>query len=254
MIAGLIIGGIIGSAVTKENSKKKSTKSAKASTATSAEREANKEVQTALNYFGYNVGSPDGSIGPKSRAAIPEYQAFLGYPATGQLTANERSILVTAYQRAPAGGPVIAEAVSGSVHGLKAVLVTQRDEMAGVAPATAIVGGSVAPAPGSVAAAAAAALPKLIGQDLAVTEIAVVTEPVVVVEPEVAVAAVAVEPALPSFRDPFRGQGCLVRDLQRNQPDHQRQRRHDHRRHDAGREFRAGRTVLPGPHFGHHHG
>ena len=161
VVAGLIIGGIIGSVITKENSKKKSTKSTKASTASTAVREANKEIQTALNYFGYNVGSPDGSIGPKSRAAISEYQAFLGYPATGELTANERSILVTAYQRALAGGPVIAEAVAGSVYGLKAVLITQRNEMAGVTPGATIVAGAAAPAPGSVAAAAAAALPKL---------------------------------------------------------------------------------------------
>jgi peptidoglycan hydrolase-like protein with peptidoglycan-binding domain len=209
VVAGLIIGGIIGSAVTKDNYKKKSTKSTKASAASSAERTANVEVQTALNYFGYSVGTPDGAIGPKSRAAISEYQAFLGYPATGDLTENERSILVTAYQRALAGGPVIAEAVAGSVHGLKAVLITQRDDMAGVAPGTTIVAGAEAPAPGSVAAAAAAALPKLIGQDLAVTEVAVTPEPEVVAEPEVVVAAVEAEPALPSFMDPAGAKGAL---------------------------------------------
>ncbi len=209
VVAGMIIGGIIGSAVTKENAKKKSTKSTKASAADTAAREANKEVQTALNYFGYNVGSPDGSIGPKSRAAISEYQAFLGYPATGQLTETERSILVTAYQRALAGGPVIAEAVAGSVYGLKAVLITQRDEMGGVAPATTIVAGAEAPAPGSVAAAAAAALPKLIGEDTAVTEVTVTAPEPEVVVPEVVVAAVAAEPALPSFMDPAGAKGAL---------------------------------------------
>ncbi|CAN1565500.1 Peptidoglycan binding-like [Paracoccaceae bacterium] len=208
VVAGLIIGGIIGSAVTKENAKKKSNKSTKTGAADAAAREANIEVQTALNYFGYNVGAPDGSIGPKSRAAISEYQAFLGYPATGELTEAERSILVTAHQRALAGGPVIAEAVAGSVHGLKAVLIAQRDEVGAAAPATTIVAGAEAPAPGSVAAAAAAALPKLIGEDPAVTETVAAPVPEVV-EPEVVVAAVEVEPALPSFMDPAGAKGAL---------------------------------------------
>ncbi|MBA3910900.1 MAG: hypothetical protein C0524_13760 [Rhodobacter sp.] len=91
-----------------------------------------KGVQIALNRFGYPVGTPDGATGPKSRAAISELKAFLGYPATGALTAHERIILVSSSHSAVAGGPVIARAVAGSVHGLKAVLIAQRDEMAGV--------------------------------------------------------------------------------------------------------------------------
>ncbi|WP_235019414.1 peptidoglycan-binding domain-containing protein [Tabrizicola flagellatus] len=76
-IAGAIIGGLIGGAVANENNKKKrvatttrtKTKSTKSSIS-AARREENREVQTALNHFGYNVGTPDGAIGPKSRAAI----------------------------------------------------------------------------------------------------------------------------------------------------------------------------------------
>ena len=84
-------------------------------------------MQIALNCFGYNFGTPDGAIGPKSRVAISEYQAFPGFPATGRLTENERTILVTAFHRAVAGGPVIALTVSGRVFGLKAVQSAQRD-------------------------------------------------------------------------------------------------------------------------------
>lgn len=200
VVAGLIIGGIIGSAVTKDNNKKK--KSTVSASTSSAQREENIEVQTALNYFGYNVGTPDGAIGPKSRAAISEYQAFLGYPATGELTESERTILVTAYQRALAGGAVIAETVSASPHGLKAVLITQRDEMAGVAPATSLASGETAPAPGSVAEAAAAALPRLVPETVA--------EEVPVEEAEVVTAAADAEPALPSFMDPSGANGSLA--------------------------------------------
>jgi peptidoglycan hydrolase-like protein with peptidoglycan-binding domain len=208
-IAGAIIGGIIGGAVVNENNKKKSTKSskAKATPSMSAEqREANKEVQTALNYFGYNVGTADGALGKKSRAAISEYQAFLGYPATGELSEHERTILVTSYHRAVAGGPVIASAVAGSVYGLKAVLIAQRDEMAGVAPGGLLAAAPIAPAPGSVAAATEAALPKIV--PAAPVEVAVV-EPEPVVEPEIEV-AVAEEPALPSFMATGGAKGSLA--------------------------------------------
>ena len=205
VVAGLIIGGIIGSAVAKDNKKKKKTTASSSSSSSSAAREANKEVQTALNYFGYNVGTPDGAIGPKSRAAISEYQAFLGYPATGELTENERLILVTAYQRAVAGGATVAETVSSSPFGLKALLVAQRDEMSGVAPSTSLAGSTVAPAEGSVAAAAAAALPRLI------PETAAEEEAVAVTEVEVTEAAMTEDaPALPSFMGDAGAKGSLA--------------------------------------------
>lgn len=187
-IAGAIIGGIIGGAIVNENKKKKSTKSTK--TGISSEtREQNREVQVALNYFGYPVGTPDGSIGPKSRAAISEYQAFIGYPATGELTENERTILVTAYHRAVAGGTAIADTVSGSPLGLKAVLVAQRDEMAGVAPTTAIAG--------------AAALPTLLPEAAVAPAVTPVVIPVI--EPVVEEAA-----ALPSFISAAGAKGSLA--------------------------------------------
>jgi peptidoglycan hydrolase-like protein with peptidoglycan-binding domain len=210
-IAGAIIGGLIGGAVANENNKKKrvatttrtKTKSTKSSIS-SAQREENREVQTALNYFGYNVGTPDGAIGPKSRAAISSYQAFLGYAPTGQLTEHERTILVTSYHRAVAGGPVVASTVSGSPYGMKAVLIAQRDEMAGIAPTGSMAANGV-PAPGSVAAAAAAALPTLAP-----------VEPVAlapVVEPEVEEAAA--EPGLPSFMSEAGAKGSLASECNR---------------------------------------
>jgi peptidoglycan hydrolase-like protein with peptidoglycan-binding domain len=216
VVAGLIIGGIIGGAIANENNKKKSTKSTKTKVKTKAkstkpsmsaeQREANKEVQVALNHFGYNVGTADGALGPKSRAAISEYQAFLGYPATGELSAHERTILVTSYHRTVAGGPIIAEVVSNSVYGLKAVLLAQRDEMAGMAPGGTLAGApSGLAAPGSVAAAAAAAIPTLVPEAPVVEEVAVA-----VPEPVVEDVAAAEEPALPSFMSPAGAKGSLA--------------------------------------------
>lgn len=193
-IAGAIVGAIIGGAIANNN--KRTTTRSTRSSQSSAQREANREVQTALNYFGYNVGTPDGSIGPKSRAGISGVQAFLGYPATGQLTEFERTILVTAYQRGLAGGPVIQQTVASSPWGMKGLLLAQRDEMNGVAPmggmaaAPAPLMPPVAPAAGTVAAATAAALPSLM--------------------PEVAPEAEEAAAALPSFMGAGGAKGSLA--------------------------------------------
>lgn len=165
LIGGLIVGGIIGAAIAndaqrtrKAQAPRRSSKPAKPSMS-AEQREANKEVQTALNYFNFPVGTPDGSIGPKSRAAISEYQVSLGYPATGQLTEYERTLLVSAYHRAVAGGAVIAQKVASDPAGVRSILILQRDEMAGVAPAGEAV----------EAAAAAATLPALVEEPAAGT-------------------------------------------------------------------------------------
>jgi len=42
-----------------------------------------RNVQVALNQLGYPVGTPDGVIGPKSRAAIRAFQTDSGLPASG---------------------------------------------------------------------------------------------------------------------------------------------------------------------------
>ena len=182
-IAGAIVGGLIGHAIAKDQQRRKTTTTTKRSSTKSAkpakpgisaaQREQNREVQTALNQFGYNVGTPDGSIGPKSRAAISQYQATLGYPSTGQLTDYERTILVTAYHRAVAGGPQVGQVAATHPMGMKGLLLVQRDEMAGLPTVAAV-------APAAVAATAgAAALPALVA--------------------EPAPAAPAAAPALPAF-------------------------------------------------------
>ena len=68
-----------------------------------AQRTQNAEVQTALNYFGYNVGSVDGLIGPRSRAAISDYQTAMGFGVTGSLDDHQRHFLTSSHQRALSG-------------------------------------------------------------------------------------------------------------------------------------------------------
>ena len=67
-LIGAIIGGaIVGSAINNAN---KRPKRVVRTGVPSATRTANRETQTALNYFGYNAGTPDGVLGRRSRAAV----------------------------------------------------------------------------------------------------------------------------------------------------------------------------------------
>ncbi|MBC7139164.1 MAG: peptidoglycan-binding protein [Defluviimonas sp.] len=168
-IMGAVVGGLIGGAIVNENNKRRAAAPRRvthsSSGLSSAQREANREVQVALNYFGFPVGTPDGAIGPKSRAAIGEYQAVLGYPPTGQLTDYERTLLVGSYHRGIAGGPTTMQLAAQNPMGMRGLLVAWRDEAAGVphaapmpaAPAAPHSAPPATPADGLPAAALAAA-------------------------------------------------------------------------------------------------
>lgn len=130
-IVGGIIGGIISGAIASQPRVVRRSSSRPA--VSSAQREQNRAVQTALNYFDFPAGTPDGAIGPRSRAAISQFQGFLGYPATGTLTEFERTILLTAHQWGLSGSPDALRLAAG-VQGTRALLVAQRDHMAGGRP------------------------------------------------------------------------------------------------------------------------
>ncbi len=133
-LVGGIIGGIIGGAIANSNRPRTTTtqRQAPRPAVNTAQREQNRAVQTALNHFGWNVGAADGSIGPRSRAAISEYQVFVGYAGTGQLSEFERNILLTAHQRAIVGGPQVAQTVSTHPQGMRGLVLAVRDEMSGM--------------------------------------------------------------------------------------------------------------------------
>ncbi len=65
--------------------------------ANSAQRRANRSVQTALSFFGFDVGPADGIIGRKTRAGVREFQAFMGYETTGNLTHEQRRFLLSSF-------------------------------------------------------------------------------------------------------------------------------------------------------------
>lgn len=132
-LGSAIVGGIIGGVIVNEANKNKKRTTTTYSTS-SVTRQQNREVQASLNYFGFPAGTPDGVLGSRSRGAISQYQAHMGFPATGQLTPYERDFLVSSYNRAQIGGPQVIKAMQGP-QGVRGLLRTWRDEAAGTGSA-----------------------------------------------------------------------------------------------------------------------
>ncbi|MGR3762134.1 peptidoglycan-binding domain-containing protein [Roseobacteraceae bacterium NS-SX3] len=146
-LGAALVGGIIGGVIVNEVHKNKQRQRAAAArsrarpnAAYSAARAQNRETQVALNYFGFPAGSADGVLGRRSRAAISQYQAYMGFPATGRLSPYERDFLVSSYSRAQIGGPQVIQAMQGP-KGTRGLLHTWRDEATGSRPAASSYGG-----------------------------------------------------------------------------------------------------------------
>ncbi|WP_415403514.1 peptidoglycan-binding domain-containing protein [Tateyamaria sp. SN3-11] len=140
-VAGAIIGGIVGHAATKQNQRKKAaTRSYTKKTYKPRlpSTQEGREIQASLNYFGFNAGSVDGQLGQRSRNAISAYQAYMGYPATGQLSPFEQNLLISSYNRAQAGGYAVTQQIATTPDGTRGLLKTYRAELAGqtAAPVT----------------------------------------------------------------------------------------------------------------------
>ncbi|MEP2031002.1 MAG: peptidoglycan-binding domain-containing protein [Paracoccaceae bacterium] len=179
-VAGAAIGGLVGHLATKEHQRKK------ASSRTSSKKyykipstQAGREIQTSLNYFGFDAGRVDGQLGRRSATAVSNYQAYLGYPVTGQLSTFEHNLLVSSYNRAQAGGYATTQQAAALPDGTRGLLKAYRTEMAG---------GVAAPAPQM------AAVPQPQG---GVTQFA--TAPAPALAPVPAVAAAPATAAVPNF-------------------------------------------------------
>jgi hypothetical protein len=102
-----ILRGALEGAVTSaiQNEVKNPQVTTSVNTATST-REKNRQIQMALNHFGYPAGTADGILGRRSRAAIAKFQISNGYSATGILTNSQKSALLSSWQRSASGTPV----------------------------------------------------------------------------------------------------------------------------------------------------
>lgn len=120
-----LIGATIGAIIVNEAQKSRtrsapratvSTRSAPRSTKPATlnsqySRAEKRQIQTALNSLGYNVGVVDGSLGRNSRAGISGFQASRGEAATGQLTRTQYSALVASLSN-PSAAFVVDRALS----------------------------------------------------------------------------------------------------------------------------------------------
>lgn len=204
-VAGAAIGGLVGHLATKQHHQKKAT------TRRSTKKyyqipstQAGREIQTSLNYFGFDAGRVDGQLGRRTAAAVSNYQAYLGYPVTGQLSTFEHNLLVTSYNRAQAGGYATTQQAATLPDGTRGLLKAYRTEMAGGVAAPAPQLAAVPQQQPGVSALAAAPAPVLAPAAPVLAPAPVLTPaPAQVATPAPAPAPVQVaaqaEPALPSF-------------------------------------------------------
>ena len=118
-IVGALIGGAIVAGAT-QNRRNNNTRS----TASSAQRTENRAVQSALNYFEFPAGTPDGVFGRRTRTAISQYQVFMDFPVTGELTQFQKDFLINSHQRAELGGAETSRIILTDPNGSRALLVS----------------------------------------------------------------------------------------------------------------------------------
>ncbi|GAA6199441.1 peptidoglycan-binding domain-containing protein [Aquicoccus sp. SU-CL01552] len=132
-LGGALLGGIIVNEVNKNKARRTTTTTVRRSGVSSSQREQNRQVQVALNYFGYNVGYADGVLGRNSRSGIRRYQADMGYTVDGYLDPHETSFLLGSHQRALASAHVPPYAQIVATSGQAGLLRTYRNEQLGIA-------------------------------------------------------------------------------------------------------------------------
>src|SRR6056297_2409806 len=141
-----LVGGLVGGAVSgiivnesaKARERKRTTVTRTAPRRTyvapsnSIARQQVREEQSALNYFGFPAGTPDGVRGRNTRNATSQFQGHMSYPVTGYLADYERQFLISSYYRAQSGGAATAQMIAQRGMGTRGLLHAYRDQAAGV--------------------------------------------------------------------------------------------------------------------------
>ena len=71
--------------------------------AAAARRVEAREIQAALNFFSFDVGTVDGVLGARSRTAMRGFQGALGMPVTGELSDTQKEVLLSGYNEISSG-------------------------------------------------------------------------------------------------------------------------------------------------------
>ncbi|MAU52556.1 MAG: hypothetical protein CMN17_09315 [Roseovarius sp.] len=136
-LVGGLVGGAVSGIIVNESAKareRKRTTTTRTYRAPTVSSQQVREEQAALNYFGFPAGTPDGVRGRNTRNAAAQYQAHMGFPATGYLTDYEHQFLVSSYYRAQSGGAATAQLIAQRGQGTRGLLHAYRDEAAGLPP------------------------------------------------------------------------------------------------------------------------
>src|SRR6056297_2471893 len=135
-LVGGLVGGAVSGIIVNESAKARERKRTTTTTQTyrgpSVSSQQVREEQTALNYFGFPAGTPDGVRGVNTRNGVSQFQAHMGYPVTGGLQDYERQFLISSYYRAQSGGAATAQLVAQSGQGTRGLLHAYRDEAMGM--------------------------------------------------------------------------------------------------------------------------
>ncbi|WP_299690893.1 peptidoglycan-binding domain-containing protein [uncultured Tateyamaria sp.] len=151
-IAGAVLGGVAGAIINKEVRKNKERQAARQRAVTPRTYAAQprtyrapakktyrpsipatpegREIQSSLNYFGFDAGPVDGQVGRKTRGAIADYQRYMGYDGTGTLTTFQQHLLTTSYLRAEAGGSRTLQDIATLPDGTRGLLKLYREDLA----------------------------------------------------------------------------------------------------------------------------
>ena len=119
---GALIGGLIGGAIANGGKNRRRNTNTNTLRSRLPSTQEGREIQSSLNYFGFNVGRVDGQLGRKSKEAISHYQAYLGYPVSGQLSPYGQELLVSSYQRALASGYMASQQAQTHPDGQRGLL------------------------------------------------------------------------------------------------------------------------------------
>jgi len=149
-VAGALLGGVAGAIIQNEVRKNKErqrarTRAVAPQTYAAQPRRAapkktyrpgipatseGREIQSSLNYFGFDSGAIDGRVGPVTRRAISEYQRYMGYEPTGRLTSFQQRLLTSSYLRAEAAGDSNLGTIASLPDGTRGLLKVYRQELA----------------------------------------------------------------------------------------------------------------------------
>jgi peptidoglycan hydrolase-like protein with peptidoglycan-binding domain len=134
LVGGAVSGIIVNESAKARERKRTTTTTQRAYRAPTVSSQQVREEQTALNYFGFPAGTPDGVSGRNTRNAVSTYQAHMNYPVTGYLADYERQFLISSYYRAQSGGMATSQLIAQRGQGTRGLLHAYRDEAAGAPP------------------------------------------------------------------------------------------------------------------------